>query len=133
MKATDLMIGDWVNSHFGIFQIKDIFEDCVRDNRGNDYEFDCIYPIVLTRDFLKINGFYLVDVFDIGHATPKANINRYERWECKTIPKNFTLLYEILERYYSLYTFNNHISHIMYVHELQHALRMCKIENKIEL
>lgn len=44
MKATELMVGDWVNSDFGIFQIKEIFDDCVRDDRGNDYEFDCIYP-----------------------------------------------------------------------------------------
>ena len=45
MKANDLMIDDWVNSYFGIFQIKEIFEDCVRDDRGNNYEFDCIWTI----------------------------------------------------------------------------------------
>ena len=35
MKATELMVGDWVNSDFGIFQITEIFEDAVRDDHGN--------------------------------------------------------------------------------------------------
>ena len=55
------MIGDWVNSDFGIFQIKEIFDDAVRDNRGNDYEFDCIHTISLTGEILKSNGFEFVD------------------------------------------------------------------------
>lgn len=74
MRATELMIGDWVNSDFSIFQIKEIFEDAVRDNRGNDYEFDCIHPILLTPDFLKSNGFELVEIGDNGPSTPKANV-----------------------------------------------------------
>ena len=62
MKATELMIGDWVNSYFGILQIKEIFDDCVRDDRGNDYEFDCISPISLTGEILKNNGFKHLDI-----------------------------------------------------------------------
>ena len=65
MKATELMINDWVNSDFGILQIKEIFEEAVRDSRGNDYEFDCIYPISLTSDILKSNCFELVSDSDI--------------------------------------------------------------------
>ena len=74
MKATELMIGDWVNSDFGIFQINEIFDDAVRDDRGNDYEFDCIHPILLTAEILKNNGFELVEIGDNGPSTPKANV-----------------------------------------------------------
>ena len=133
MKATELMIGDWVNSDFGIFQTKEIFDDAVRDNRGNDYEFDCISPILLTGEILKSNGFELVEIGDNGPSTPKANVNRYEHWECKTAFQTFYLIYDRRVKKYSLNAFSNHIINIMYVHELQHAMRVCGVEKEIEL
>lgn len=133
MKATELMIGDWVNSDFGISQIKEIFEDAVRDDRGNDYEFDCIYPIALMPEILKINGFELVEIGDNGPSTPKANVNRYEKWECKTAFQTFYISYDRRAKNCSLNTFGNHISQIMYVHELQNAMRVCGVEKEIEL
>ena len=129
MKATELMIGDWVNSDFGIFQIKDIFEDAVRDNRGNDYEFDCIHPIVLTPEILKSNGFELVD--DIYRA--KALVDIYDLWECETISQTIYMHYYKKRKDYSLYSNNCIIEHIKYVHELQNAMRVCRVENEIEL
>lgn len=133
MKATDLMIGDWVNSDFGVFQIKEIFDDAVRDDRGNDYEFDCVYPILLTGEILKSNGFELVEIGDNGHSTPKANVNRYESWECKTAFQTFYLIYDRRAKNYSLNAFSNHIINIVYVHELQNAMRVCGVEKEIEL
>ena len=133
MKATELMIGDWVNSDFGIFQIKEIFDDAVRDNRGNDYEFDCIQPISLTGEILKSNGFELVEIGDNGPSTPKANVNRYEHWECKTAFQTFYLIYDRRVKKYSLNAFSNHIINIVYVHELQNAMRVCGAEKEIEL
>ena len=133
MKATELMIGDWVNSDFGIFQIKEIFEDAARDNGGNDYEFDCIHPILLTGDILKSNGFELVEIGDNGPSTPKSNVNRYEKWECKTAFQTFYLIYDRRAKKYSLNAFSNHIINIVYVHELQHAMRVCGAEKEIEL
>ena len=133
MKATELMVGDWVNSDFGIFQIKEIFDDAVRDNRGNDYEFDCISPISLTGEILKSNGFELVEIGDNGPSTPKANVNRYEHWECKTAFQTFYLIYDRRVKKYSLNAFSNHIINMMYVHELQHAMRVCGGEKEIEL
>ena len=133
MKATELMIGDWVNSDFGIFQINEIFDDCVRDSRGNDYEFDCIHPILLTGDILKSNGFELVEIGDNGPSTPKANVNRYEKLECKTAFQTFYLTYDRRTRKYSLNAFSNHIINIIYIHELQNAMRVCCVEKEIEL
>ena len=133
MKVTELMIGDWVNSDFGIFQIKEIFDDCVRDERGNDYEFDCISPILLTGEILKNNGFELVDIGDNGPATPKVNFNRYEKWECKTMFQDSYLSYDRRAKNCSLNAFGNHISQIRYVHELQNAMRVCGVKKEIEL
>ena len=132
MKA-ELMIGDWVNSGFGIFKIKEIFEDAVRDSGDNDYEFDCIYPISMTGDILKSNGFELVEIGDNGPSTPKANVNRYESWECKTAFQTFYLIYDRRTKAYSLNAFSNHIINIKYVHELQNAMRVCGVEKEIGL
>lgn len=127
MKATDLMVGDWVNSDFGIFQINDIFEDAVRDDRGNDYEFDCIKPILLTGEILKNNGFKHLDI-----SSPRDTINRFV-WRYSTDSQNIDLSYNKLTKDYMLESFRIHMFPIIYVHELQNALRMGKIEKEIEL
>lgn len=127
MKETDLMIGDWVNSDFGIFQIKEIFDDCVRDDRGNDYEFDCISPILLTGEILKNNGFKHLDI-----SSPKDTINRFV-WRYSTDSQNIDLSYNKWTKDYMLESFRIHVFPIIYVHELQHALRIGKIEKEIEL
>lgn len=127
MKATDLMINDWVKSDFGIFQIKEIFDDCVRDNKGNDYEFDCIYHIMLTGEILKNNGFKHLDI-----SSPKDTINRFV-WRYSTDSQNIDLSYNKWTKDYMLDSFRIHMFPIIYVHELQHALRMGKIEKEIEL
>ena len=129
MKATELMIGDWVNSDFGIFQITEIFDDAVRDDHGNDYEFDCIKPIFLTSDILKSNGFDLVSDSDRA----KALVDIYDLWECKTISQTIYVHYYKRRKDYSLYSNNCIIEHIKYVHELQNAMRVCGVEKEIEL
>ena len=129
MKATELMIDDWVNSDFGIFQIKEIFGDAVRDDRGNDYEFDCIHPISLTGEILKSNGFELVD--DIYRA--KALVDIYDLWECETISQTIYMHYYKKRKDYSLYSNNCIIEHIKYVHELQNDMRICGVRKEIEL
>ena len=129
MKATDLMINDWVNSDFGIFQIKEIFDDAVRDNRGNDYEFDCIHPILLTGEILKSNGFELVSDSDISNAF----VDTYDLFECKIISKTIYVYYCKKRKDYSLHSVDCIINHVKYVHELQHAMRVCGVEKEIEL
>ena len=129
MKATELMVRDWVNSDFDIFQIKEIFDDAVRDDRGNDYEFDCIHPIFLTSDILKSNGFELVSDSDRA----KALVDIYDLWECNTISQTIYVHYYKKRKDYSLYTIDCMINNIVYVHELQNAMRVCGVEKEIEL
>ena len=126
MKATELMIGDWVNSDFGIFQIKEIFDDAVRDNRGNDYKFDCIHPILLTAEILKNNGFELSEGRELIALVGLM-------FECKIMSQTLHLYYDKRNKDYSLYAFGSQINHILYVHELQNAMRVCGIKKEIEL
>lgn len=138
MKATDLMVLDWVKYGTDKLRIAEIYDAGVypRDamatsNRG--YPFEDFEPIPLTSDILEQNGFVLVAVGDNGVATPKKNRNRYEKWECRTMWQTFNLFYDRTCKWYTLDAFDNTIRNIRFVHELQHALRMCGAEKEIEL
>ena len=138
MKATDLMIGDWVkykSQHENVSEIYSagIYVRGLMGDENKGYPFEHLEPIMLTSEILGKNGFELVAVGDNGPATPKENINRYEKWVCKTMFQTFYLFYDRRAKDYTLNAFGNHISYITYVHELQHALRMCGIEKEIEL
>ena len=135
MKTTDLMIGDWVmygDEELQVLAMDDIAVYANKQRHGW-IGYENLEPILLTDEILKKNGFELVGVGDNGPATPKANINRYEKWECKTIFQTFYLYYDRRSEYYSLNAFSNHINDIIYVHELQHAMRVCGIKKEIEL
>lgn len=43
-----------------------------------------VQGISLSSAFLQAQGFECVEVGDNGPATPKSNINRYEKWCCQT-------------------------------------------------
>ena len=138
MKSNELMVGDWVRiaSYDIIDQVDCLLTEYAVTSHGDtcgQYEYKDIEPILLTGEILKSNGFELVDVGDNGHSTPKANINRYEKWECKTMFQTFYLSYDRRVKNYSLNTFGNHIMNIVYVHELQNAMRVCGVEKEIEL
>lgn len=138
MKATDLMVLDWVKFGADKLRIAEIYDAGVytmdvmaTSNRG--YPLEDLEPIPLTSEILEQNGFVLVAVGDNGVATPKKNRNRYEKWECRTMWQRFNLFYDRTCKWYTLNAFDNTIRNIRFVHELQHALRMCGAEKEIEL
>lgn len=138
MKATELMVGDWVRiaPYDIIDQVDCLLTEYAVTSHGDtygQYEYKDIEPILLTGEILKSNGFELVEIGDNGPSTPKANVNRYENWECKTAFQTFCLIYDRRVKKYSLNAFSNHIINIMYVHELQNAMRVCGVEKEIEL
>ena len=135
MKATELMIGDWVRiAPYDIIDQVDCFltEYAVTSHGDTccQYEYKDIEPILLTPEILKKNGFELVA--DIDMAT-KAFIDLYDVWGCKTMFKSFTLFYNRYSQDYRLHAFRDNISNIYFVHELQHAMRFCGVEKEIEL
>lgn len=139
MKATDLMIGDWVQNPLGYkAQVLDIhYIKDEGDGYGGGYRIHIgksnlgvvqwleekdIEPIPLTPKILEKNGFlksddffcmaedfYDIDIIEISDGIWRV---RYDNLECSAITDTF---------------------HICFVHELQHALRLCKINKEIEL
>ena len=135
MKSEELMIGDWVMYNPNVF-IEDEYEptkECfpTKINSGEDIDLaieGCYIPIPLTPEILEKNGFS-------GEMYAFCKIND-EQW---------------LEYYYHEHRLrkwwrgiderNNHAEvneitfqcNCYYVHELQHALRLCGTSKTIEL
>ena len=131
MKAEELMIGDWVmNTHNQKPEhVYEIRERMVMLDYNDLYDYNEIEPIPITPEILEKNGF--------AHCEPQG-YNLYVK------DKNGAGLYNILwqgESYnydleiaaytYPFGEFNKR--NIKYVHQLQHALRLCGIEKEIIL
>lgn len=144
IRAEDLMIGDWVGylptwkdedgsiqregnpNNPVICKVEMLCGSSAQLYNGEDY-FDAeeieLYPLPLTAEILDKNGFSqdpLNGHIFIFHE--KSGEVRY---------------YEYGPKYYGL-TIDNQLATIQdlkikYVHELQHALRLCRIEKEIKL
>lgn len=129
MKATELMIGDWVchcKRKHEPMRITNLAEDFT------DEDMEGLEPIPLTPEILKKNGFkrdplwhhcdkdlddYSISV-QLGYANRIEYIKIAEKGKDNVIPSERTKLY---------------LTHIKYVHQLQHAMRLVGIDKKIEL
>lgn len=114
MKATELMIGDWV---YNPFTRKEL-----RITSGRDIDLAeglCLEPIPITIDILEKNGFHL----DYPYG--------YFQEDKEHILELCYVGGGVIE-----WTINCNEHTVMsfeYVHELQHALRLCGVEKDIEL
>lgn len=111
MIATDLMIGDWVKCGRRYMKVTQLAEDM---------DCDDILPIPLTAEILEKNGFVgiLSDCsIDYSSEVYKLRIIRRRNDEGWTIYANHFGLDK----------------KDLFVHELQHALRLCGISKEIEL
>lgn len=138
MEARELVIGDWVyNVHNKKpEQVQEIREELIMLEYNDLYDYDEIEPIPLTAEILEKNGFIY---YNYGHNYYGWKIDDDERF---VIEKSYKNLYQIdgdnsfhigivsddRESYF-LDTFCT----ISYVHELQHALRLCGIDKEIVL
>jgi hypothetical protein len=130
MKSVDLMIGDWVSLFQGKedggscnVQVTSIFPgyEIGIDGKGCDYDSaipNLLFPITLTPGILEKND-----------ATVKA-LNQHD----------FGILFEDYGNAYLVkrvcdpehgYHDVEHICDLKYVHTLQHALKLCGIENEV--
>ena len=137
MKAKELMVGDWVYCEGqptpDNVTIETIAEDGVWFN-GPNYEgaasYDRIFPIPLTPEILEKNG------WSDWHEHSRIAKSCYE-----LIDKQTSISFQIIDGQDSIFTQINHYGagtyelrkYLTYVHELQHALRLCGIDKKIEL
>ena len=107
MKANELMIGDWVMLGSEKFRVGTIL-------RGGNYS--ALRPIPLTAEILEKNGFEKI-------GTSYQYIAR---------PGLYIRLIGISSKHLSLQIASRYTG-LEYVHELQHALRLCGIEKEIVL
>lgn len=137
MKAEELMIGDWVyySSKKHIVQVVGIsgiqysfnqqdvilYGDCFKDfdgrRRWESHTTKSLSPIPLTPEILEKNGFVeskeKSNIEDIGCAIIYGKYKRFDSDNCLNYGD-------------SLYP-------IKYVHQLQHALKLCGINKEIVL
>ena len=145
MKATDLMIGDWVNSSFFPYFVRVI--EIIKDNGDYGYvktdgENDIVrsvaslIPIPLTAEILEKNEFAL-----------KKEYHEYDKWSYNSKGGDGYIRVELFDMQdgewgleilnYDKFADNQTTYKIeksfLKVHELQHALRLCGIDKEITL
>jgi len=130
MKAKELMIGDWVAFLGDPYQYtaNDIASMAECEAKGIPTNTT---PIPLTHEIITSNGFELIEVGDNGPGTPRKNVNRYEKWICKTTWIDIQMWYDRLTKDWCLHGVNS--VKLKNVHELQHAMRLCGIKKEIIL
>lgn len=137
LNCESLMIGDWVMYNPNVF-IEDEYEptkECfpTKVNNGEDIDLaieGCYIPIPLTPEILEKNGFtkstpppgiharcYDLDNKEEKYHLTIANYNKYKR-----------LLLNVDSEDSECFNIK-----CDYVHELQHALRLCRIKKEIVL
>jgi len=134
MKIDELMIGDWVRIGNIIAQITglkkvsneqqffSVYYYHTEDKTEEGCFIDEIEPIPLTKDILEKNGFEVHRQF--------ATFTEYwldipRKW-VRVAPNSYIEIYNGENK-------NVHIDGKSYVHELQHALRLCEIDKEIVL
>ena len=143
MKKEDLMIGDWVNiqpekdDEPMYSQVEQLWECEIDADFETDYEN--VYPIELTEEILHNNGFkndVLAEKSIVAEGTSNFSVI--------LISEDNRITLNNIDKY--LNSFNKwqvHIdtedmrtlctAEITYVHELQHLLKLCKIEKDVIL
>lgn len=131
MKADELMIGDWVSyvgKDFNDFadKISGIIDGCVTlDKEMIHRSIDKIHPIPLTQEILEKNGFNCEEIIQphwisedgrILLRNDESLINSNNKWSVHVDNEDMQTI-----GYFEL----------TYVHQLQHALRLCNIEKEI--
>lgn len=130
MKATELMVGDWVSlfqgnpdgsscnvqvSYIGVYGEVGI-EGCEEYTSAN---CNLLFPIPLTPEILEKNFSSTTDWYFIGTDKFCFRIDKYKyKWDL----------------YFGRDGKGTNLRiKINYVHELQHALRLCRIDKEIEI
>lgn len=120
MKATELMIGDWVVSGQYVTTVKSLGDKIALN--GCTGKVDEVWAVNITPAILEKNGFK----HGIGH------VYYYKFFEEDIYPHKFCIEYNALN--WCLFINEGLVPQpIQYVHQIQHALRLCGIKKEIEL
>lgn len=130
MNVNELMIGDWVTWPIGgkdtIMHVTGVYNSNVfLDFEGNEkYDVEAnenVKPIRITEELLEDNG---------------MEMDEDENYTEYMTPFRFISMTKCEDGYFSLKIENNSMNvdvYVKYVHELQHALRLCGVEKEIVL
>ena len=124
MNSEELMVGDWVLYGKKPVRILQLSE-------GKDYKE--IRPIPLTQEILEKNGFYYCK--RTGGCYLYTTIS-YGNWDAEVVLFDVNSEYRNNQLHIGSPDDSDTFLHLMecnYVHELQHALRLCGIDKTIEL
>ena len=141
MKTEDLMIGDWLYLGKTDIAVRVIALSAEEDDTilvkyqepdrwGKYVELvggEDVAPVPLTPEILKKNGFGYTEI------DPYSNVTHYYPGEPQYCADMDLHIGGIYKGIFWLNTYKNVISNIRFVHELQHAFRICKINKEIEL
>ena len=132
MKANELMLGDWVSSRGKKEKVISIYDGFICTDSfvdSHDYLFE---PIPLTAEILEKNGFVKVRDF-LWEIRSQDTCIKYE-WHGKIMVEITNKLTK-KDEYgrCNIAAFTIGWLEDMYVHELQHALRLCGIDKEIVL
>lgn len=125
VKATDLMVGDWVRitPYDIIDQVDCLLTEYAVTSHGDScgqYGYKDIEPIPLTSEILEKNGFRYSDLpFECFYEGDGLQIHGGNYADGHS---NWYIICGI-----------NVAMNVTYVHELQHALKLCKIEKEVIL
>lgn len=122
METAELMIGDWVmrrGEPTMVYEIDDYYERINTEPDGYNaitcIEISEVTPIPLTTEILKKNGFQQISITE--YVSGKVTIS--------ILVEGFLIIIKSGNARVRIT--------IKYVHELQHALRLCGIEKEIEI
>ena len=134
MKCKELQIGDWVQNKNGFqWQITNVGEDYAyatwEGNEGDPWEFDDKddqpQPIPLTNDILRNNDWRERPlVLSLDYSVLSYNFVKDEGDTHLEIKRDTLIIWFNYEK--GLYA--DIIIPIKYVHQLQHALRLCELD-----
>lgn len=139
MKTTDLMIGDWVFCDGKCYQIAEIGGMVCLDTENELFAaLEDILPIPLTPEILEKNGFVAYDEQqDIYSFTSPWEVRgKIQEIYVAIKKKEFEVFVSFPGFKEEHWGRNNRVRLKrcgFYVHELQHALKLCGIEKEIKL
>jgi hypothetical protein len=127
LKISDLSIGDWVMVDGEDWKVSAISSDSVGLCVDNDYavaEINECDGILITPEILEKNGFVKRDTYIWNNQKMRCTAYRFghKYWDIRVTYR---------ARDYRPTRIN--IENVVYVHELQHAIRLAGIEKEIEL
>ena len=127
MRTKELQIGDWASLHDTgeFYQVTEIDEEFIRLGYAHECYYKEVEPIPLTAEILEKNGFEIYkDTYNkIGYHYVEHKLVIFVHFNDKKTEVDI----------YSQNDSLNISTSDVYVHTLQHALRLCGIDKEIKL